>query len=63
MKQCDALGFPCFDYSPAGTQHVMEQIATIKIYYVGKALAIGIDILILDLDVGFLQDPLLLAEG
>ena len=36
----------------------MEQIAYIKLYETPKALALGVNVFMLDLDVGFLSDPL-----
>ena len=41
----------------------MEQVARVKLDYVGQALALGVNVFLLDLDVGFLKDPLLLYEG
>jgi len=41
----------------------MEQVAEVKLFHVGKALAAGANIFLLDLDVGFLRDPLLLYQG
>jgi hypothetical protein len=40
--------------------HVMEQVSTVKLYYLSKLLARGVNVLLLDLDVGFLRDPALL---
>ena len=34
-----------------------------KLRHVGYALAAGVDIMLLDLDVGFLRDPMLLFSG
>ena len=34
-----------------------------KLRHVGNALALGVNIMLLDLDVGFLQDPMILYEG
>jgi len=53
------------DTFPEGSKeiHVMEQIACLKLKYIGDALEKGVNIIILDLDVGFLRDPLLLYDG
>ena len=40
----------------------MEQIAYIKLYETPKALALGVDVFMLDLDVGFLSDPLPIVD-
>ena len=57
--------FPCFDYTspPSLIQtkrvvSVMEQISYIKLFETPKALALGVNVFMLDLDVGFLSDPL-----
>jgi hypothetical protein len=78
VRMCADKHFPCFDYNyhqlhtnstssteaEAGTTvHVMEQIATIKLFEVSNALEAGIHVLLLDLDVGFLRDPMILFEG
>ena len=36
----------------------MEQIAAIKLYHIPKALLRGVDVFMLDLDVGFLSSPI-----
>lgn len=36
----------------------MEQIANLKLYHLPKALALGVDLFILDLDVGFINNPM-----
>lgn len=75
MSRCRANGFPCFDYRPMSHNstttaaslvedvHVMEQVAEIKIFHVSKALERGANIFLLDLDVGFLRDPLILFQN
>ena len=40
----------------------MEQVAYVKLLHIGDALEAGVNILVLDLDVGFLRDPLLLVS-
>jgi hypothetical protein len=39
------------------------QVAAVKLKHVGLALQKGVDVLLLDLDVGFLRDPMSLFEG
>lgn len=70
MNLCRYHHFPCYHYqhpnATTGTTmtiHIMEQIATIKLLEVSRALEAGLNILLLDLDVGFLRDPLVLYEG
>ena len=41
---------------------VMEQIAIIKLFEIPKALAQGVDVFMLDLDVGFLADPMPIVD-
>lgn len=41
----------------------MSQVAAVKLRHVGLALALGVDVLLLDLDVGFMRDPMTLFEG
>ena len=36
----------------------MEQIANLKLFHLPKALALGVDLFILDLDVGFINNPM-----
>ena len=59
LKLCADNRFPCYDYrslqSPLPS--VMEQIGEVKLLHVGKALAKGVDVFMLDLDVGFLASP------
>ena len=60
MQACKNSLFPCFDYRYTLTlplPSVMEQIAAVKLYNIPKALQAGVDIFMLDLDVGFLGDP------
>ena len=64
MKRCRDHDFPCFDYRHRNeSDHVMEQVAEVKLLHIGNALAAGANIMLLDLDVGFLRDPLILYEG
>ena len=61
MSMCQASHFPCFNYHEENNQqlpHVMEQIAAIKLYHIPKALLRGVDVFMLDLDVGFLSSPI-----
>lgn len=39
------------------------QVAAIKLKHVALALELGVHVLLLDLDVGFLRDPLVLFDG
>mmetsp|Transcript_32033 Transcript_32033/g.46173 ORF Transcript_32033/g.46173 Transcript_32033/m.46173 type:complete len:730 (+) Transcript_32033:13-2202(+) len=59
MKKCGDFHFPCFNYlsEPATSLSVMEQIAILKLQHIPKALLHGVDVFMLDLDVGFLADP------
>ena len=70
MDLCRENLFPCYDYQrpiPTRKQQrddhlsispsVMEQIAELKLYHIPKALKSGVNIFMLDLDVGFLNDP------
>ena len=59
MKMCDAAYFPCYNYIAADTPlpSVMEQIAQVKLLHVPKALNMGVNVFMLDLDVGFLENP------
>ena len=41
----------------------MRQIGEIKLFHMSKALSLGVHIMVLDLDVAFLQNPLLLLSG
>jgi hypothetical protein len=38
-------------------------VGTVKLLHVGAALKEGINIMLLDLDIGFLRDPMILFEG
>lgn len=63
MDMCKASLFPCFDYRytlSLPPPSVMEQIAAVKLYHIPKALGSGVNVFMLDLDVGFLQTPELL---
>jgi len=59
MKKCGDFHFPCFNYlsEPATSLSVMEQIAILKLQHIPKALIHGVDVFMLDLDVGFLANP------
>lgn len=43
--------------------HTLEQIAELKLFHFPKVLSRQVDIIMLDLDVGFLSDPRRLLEG
>lgn len=64
MDLCKESYFPCFDYRESRTPlpSVMEQIAILKLHHVPKALASGVDVFMLDLDVGFLNSPRYMTE-
>ena len=73
MSLCKENSFPCFDHQHKAekggggggggkaTAHTMEQIAQLKLTTMPKALLRGVDIFMLDLDVGFLADPMRLV--
>lgn len=65
MKMCGSSYFPCYNYMEANKPlpSVMEQIAKVKLYYVPKALNMGVDVFMLDLDVGFLNDPNVMIQA
>lgn len=64
IKKCKEADFPCFDYVyPNQNAHIFEQVAAIKLRHTALALDKGVNIMLLDLDVGFLKDPLILFEG
>lgn len=64
MKECNDYMFPCYYYDHIATTgitvlpSVMEQIATLKLHHIPRVLDKGVDIFILDLDVGFLSNPM-----
>ncbi len=70
MKLCKESLFPCYDYRrpvPSVEQQekyhlsvkpsVMESIAELKLFHIPQALLKGVNTFMLDLDVGFLNDP------
>lgn len=59
MELCQDSHFPCFNYRESTTPlpSMMEQIGILKLAHVPQALARGVDLFMLDLDVGFLNDP------
>lgn len=63
MKLCDESTFPCYDYrhedfNPGkSVPSVMEQIGELKLKHTPKALNEGVNIFVLDLDVGFIGNP------
>lgn len=60
MQMCAASLFPCYNYQEKirPLPSVMEQIAQVKLNHIPKALNRGVDTFMLDLDVGFLADPM-----
>ena len=64
VSLCEKGNFPCFDYAyERPDAPTFEQVAAVKIRHVGLALALGVNIMLLDLDVGFLRNPMILYEG
>ena len=71
LSLCAAHGLSCFDYrhshpavsSSSAAVSAMEEVATVKLLHAGIALEMGAHIFLLDLDVGFLRDPMLLCDG
>ena len=73
MEKCKRSSFPCYNYDyfyyhpenkgRADPVSPMEQIATLKLFELPKALAKGVSIFIVDLDVGFLDDPMGLVQN
>lgn len=59
MELCQDSYFPCFNYRESTTPlpSMMEQIGILKLAHVPQALSRGVDLFMLDLDVGFLNDP------
>ncbi|RYG70142.1 hypothetical protein EON64_00930 [archaeon] len=65
MQLCKDKSFPCFAFAPApgdpffssASPSVMEQIALLKLKILPKALLRGVDVFLLDLDVGFISTP------
>ena len=75
MQRCKQSLFPCFAYqyenvydapslSPSSRRSIsaLEQIANLKLYYLPKALKLGVYLFILDLDVGFIHNPMELVN-
>jgi hypothetical protein len=56
---CNSLTNDCVCAAAAAA----VQVAAVKLKHVGLALQKGVDVLLLDLDVGFLRDPMSLFEG
>ena len=66
MEMCRKQHFPCFLYQQdkgLSSSSVMEQIAILKLQHIPKALALGANVFMLDLDVGFLASPRHLLEA
>eukprot|EP01035_Chromulina_nebulosa_P041209 gene41209-55735_t len=60
MDMCKRQGFPCYLYKQEkglSSSSVMEQIAILKLRHIPKALSLGANVFMLDLDVGFLTSP------
>lgn len=68
MKRCQDASFPCVDFDylkfhPVQTlPSPLEQIAVLKLYHLPQALEKKVNVMMLDLDVGFLRSPLNLLE-
>lgn len=61
---CEENDFPCYDFEYENKEaHTFEQVAAVKIRHVGYALNKGVNVMLLDLDVGFLRNPMILYEG
>jgi hypothetical protein len=60
MKTCQQSLFPCYNYQDLRRPlpSVMEQIAEVKLLHIPKAMVKGVDVFLLDLDVGFLASPM-----
>ena len=66
LELCSQSNFPCYDYQyresfpdrDMSKISPMEQIATLKLFHFPKALLKGVDVFVVDLDVGFLDDPM-----
>ena len=64
VQRCKEHGFPCYDYQHDNLEDpIFLQIGKLKLYYVGEAITAGVDVMLLDLDVSFLRDPLELMVG
>jgi hypothetical protein len=69
MDLCKQSGFPCYyfgyDLHNPGKPlpSALEQIAHLKLLHLPQALSKGVDMLMLDLDVGFLDNPMKLIDG
>ena len=48
---------------PIAVVPVMEQVATVKLHYMSQLLMNGVNVMLMDLDVGFLRDPMGLVDG
>jgi hypothetical protein len=65
---CNHLSFPCYNFQyqlyhdSSVPKSALEQIALLKLFHVPKALKRGVDIFTVDLDVGFLDDPMMLVN-
>lgn len=68
MRLCQQSRFPCFSYRydlefpGIKLPSAMEQIAVLKLFHMPKALLKGVDMFVVDLDVGFLDSPIELMK-
>lgn len=65
IQLCRESNFPCFDFQSSirPLPSIMEQIAEVKLYYIPKALERKVDVFMLDLDVGFIHNPIVLVKS
>jgi hypothetical protein len=65
VRLCDENFFPCFNFKSEVNPlpSVMEQIGELKLFHVPRALESGVDVFMLDLDVGFLYSPMVLVKA
>ena len=65
MHMCQSAFFPCYNYQETlrPLPSVMEQIARVKLLHIPKALDKSVDVFMLDLDVGFLEDPKYMVQA
>lgn len=54
---------PNSDANRDGNVPIMEQVSTIKLYYMSQLMMNGVNVMLIDLDVGFLKDPMSLVDG
>mmetsp|Transcript_2796 Transcript_2796/g.4216 ORF Transcript_2796/g.4216 Transcript_2796/m.4216 type:complete len:608 (+) Transcript_2796:311-2134(+) len=66
MRRCIDSSFPCINYedkSSRGKTSTFEQIAKLKLFEIPKAVGRGVPLFIVDLDVGFRQNPMKLVDN